>query len=154
MVEQNDRDDQQPYESDCLDSIEQQYIDQSVSGGYELGLRLGSEAGRDDGASSGSAEGARVGAELGYYKGMTMGLKALLQQFESSETRGQLDDKLEETDARSTRILHKLDEILRIVDSFPSTNQEECADKLNELRAKFKHSISLLNIPKSYLYKS
>lgn len=118
--------------SDSLDDLEENFLRQQESSGYETGFNLGEKAGQEDGFAQGSIEGKKIGSELGFYKGYSMTWLLLLQQ-ES------------QTSQRSSKTLNKLNEVLELVESFPTTNETDCEDKLSKIRVKFKQFSSLLN---------
>lgn len=121
-------------ESDCFDDLEESYIKEQESSGYDAGLAVGKRDGLEEGYSQGFEEGSKRGSEIGFYRGYTM---TWIQLIES--------DSLRKT-SKSTKILSKLNEVLQLVEDFPKTNETFCEEKLSDIRAKFKQSTSLLNL--------
>lgn len=122
-------------ESDCFDDLEQSFIREQESSGYDIGLAAGKKAGQEDGYSQGFEEGSKRGSEIGFYRGYTMTWIQLIQS----------DSSRQKTN-KSNKILSKLSEVLKLVEDFPKTNETFCEEKLTDIRAKFKQSTSLLNL--------
>lgn len=121
-------------ESDCFDDLEESFIKEQESSGYDAGLAAGKRDGQQDGYSQGCEEGSKRGSEIGFYRGYTM---TCIQLIESNSLR---------KTTKSTKILGKLNEVLRLVEDFPKTNETFCEEKLSDIRTKFKQSTSLLNL--------
>lgn len=120
-------------DSDCLDNLEENFVKQQASSGYETGFEIGKKAGQDEGFTQGSTAGKERGSEIGFYKGFTMTWSLLLQQ------------ELPLTQ-KSSKTLNKLNEVLELIEAFPTTNETDCDERLSKIRVKFKQLTSLLNV--------
>lgn len=122
-----------PKESPCLDNLEETFLRESTSSGYETGFELGKKAGAKEGLQLGSDYGSKMGSEVGFYRGFTMTYIQLLQSDLSQVN-------------KSVKTLSKLKDILDLVDQYPKTNETYCEEKLSAIRTKFKQSTSMLNL--------
>lgn len=120
-------------ESNSLENLEEIYLQESTSDGYETGFKLGKEAGYEEGHKLGLEEGSKKGSELGFYRGFTMTWIHLIQESSSLLP-------------KSNRTLNILKETLDLVEAFPKVNETFCEEQLTSIRSKFKQSTSLLNL--------
>lgn len=126
----------QSNEPGCLIDLEDEFIREHGSSGYDTGFEAGQRAGQEEGYSQGLEEGAKRGSEIGFYRGCTM---TWIQLIESNLVQTT-------TTSKSAKILSKLNELLQLVDSYPKTNETLCEEKLSDIRVKFKQSTSILNL--------
>lgn len=121
-------DQQDDVDLDKLDELEDRYAKELEAEGYREGLEMGKKAGEEEGLALGATEGAKRGSELGYLNGFTMAYK----QIYSKE-----QEPIPPAVARTRRVI---DEILRLIEEFPRTNENDCDERLANIRVKFKQA--------------
>lgn len=118
---------------DNLDDLEEEFRKEQLVKGYQTGLELGKQAGIQDGLQKGAEEGAKIGAEVGYYRGQALTWLHILQ------TNAPLRVK-------HSKALVQLQETIRLTREYPQTNELQSEAMLSKIRAKYKQSMSLLNL--------
>lgn len=114
-----------------FDDFEDAFAKQVYNDAYKDAFEQGRLDGQQEGEKEGSLLGAKIGSEIGYYRGYTKTWIEIMKS-QTKETKIQEDPK-------SKRILNKLEEVLQLVDSFPTTNETNCEEKLTDIRVKFKN---------------
>lgn len=118
---------------DTLDNLEERFAAMLESDGYREGLEAGRKAGLEEGYSLGATEGAKRGAELGYLHGYTLTFKHIYTR--DSTSPASTPSKLEKI----------LNDVLKLIDEFPRTNETNCEEKLAKIRVKFRQAF--VNVP-------
>lgn len=116
-----------------MDDIEERYLADQSSAGFQEGFEKGKRDGEEIGFSQGMVEGAKVGSELGYTRGYLFAFTQLLNL--ESIQRQQIRDSMS-----------RIPELIATIDSFPTTNEPECEQLLSDIRAKTKKTHSQLSL--------
>ncbi|MBN3287656.1 ORAV1 protein, partial [Polyodon spathula] len=105
--------------------------------GYQEGYEEGSRVGIIEGRSHGSLHGAKIAGEVAFYYGFAFTWKCLLQN---------------STDAKASKRLKTLESLISIIQSFPHEDPtyEKLQEDVERVRAKFRQTCSLLNIPADF----
>lgn len=105
--------------------------------GYQEGYEEGSRVGIIEGRSHGALHGAKVAGEVAFYYGFAFTWKCLLQN---------------STDAKASKRLKTLESLIRIIQSFPHEDPiyEKLQEDVDRIRAKFRQTCSLLNVPADF----
>lgn len=111
-----------------FDDFENTFAKKIYDEAYKEAYEQGRADGQQDGEKEGASLGAKIGSEIGYYRGYTTTWVELIK----SKTNNQ-------DDAKSKKILHKLEEVLKLIDTFPHTNETHCEEELINIRNKFKN---------------
>ncbi|XP_041074000.1 protein LTO1 homolog isoform X1 [Polyodon spathula] len=114
--------------------------------GYQEGYEEGSRVGIIEGRSHGSLHGAKIAGEeprrvtkpkVAFYYGFAFTWKCLLQN---------------STDAKASKRLKTLESLISIIQSFPHEDPtyEKLQEDVERVRAKFRQTCSLLNVPADF----
>jgi len=149
--------------------------DTFVKAGYQQGFEQGEIDGYQEGFQLGQIKGKEIGSEISFYRGFAKGFIAQLKDAETflGELRSQLElntnsidsqtistlqgivRKTREGDSNSTpnlKHVKALQKLLEKISEFPQENikDEDFAERLRDIRARFKHCCSLLKVDTSY----
>lgn len=128
-------------EADLFDCIEEQFRSNQENEGYNEGFERGSQAGREEGHLLGEDEGSKRGLELGYFYGFAMTYKHLLFSPTVAEaTQQQLPATGLKTTVKLSREEKLLDDLLKLIEEYPRTNETNCEEKMKTIRVKFRQA--------------
>lgn len=113
-------------DKDPFDDLEERFSKNQEAEGYKEGFEIGRRDGQRDGERLGLEEGAERGSELGYFNGYTRTYKELISALQHQPS--------------SAKPMKLLDDILKLIDEFPTTNEPNCEEKLTSIRLKFRQA--------------
>jgi len=108
--------------------------DRLVSEGYERGYRAGQKEGSKEGERLGRERGGKIGTEIGFYLGFVEVWREIYREEDVGER-------------RKEKVLLALQKLEKEAITFPRVNsKEELAERLDQVRAKFRLLCSLLKV--------